>query len=149
MASPSEGPLERLIREIHRRSLWQVLGIYVVASWIVLQVIDTLEGMVTLPEWFAGLVIGFLVLGLPVVLATAFVQQGGPGRDAGDVEVAGPDASPIGASGLFTWRKTFGGASQRLEVSYVPSLRPPPRRPPLPGVTRRGGDYVVRDEPSV
>ena len=62
MASPSEGPLERLIREIHRRSLWQVLGIYVVASWIVLQVIDTLEGMVTLPEWFAGLAIGFLVL---------------------------------------------------------------------------------------
>ena len=56
MASPSENPLKRFIGEIHRRSLWQVLGIYLVASWAVLQVVDTLEGMVTLPEWFAGYV---------------------------------------------------------------------------------------------
>ena len=34
--------LRQLIREIHRRSLWQVLGIYLVASWAVLQVVDTL-----------------------------------------------------------------------------------------------------------
>ena len=42
MASPSDGPLKRFIHEIHRRSLWQVLGIYLVASWAVLQVVDTL-----------------------------------------------------------------------------------------------------------
>ena len=83
-----DGPLKRFVREIHRRTLWQVLGIYVVASWLVLQVIETLDGMVTLPEWFAGLAIGFLVLGFPIVLATAFIQEGGPGRDAGDVEMA-------------------------------------------------------------
>ena len=29
--------LRQLIHEIHRRSLWQVLGIYVVGSWFVLQ----------------------------------------------------------------------------------------------------------------
>jgi hypothetical protein len=32
--------LRQLIREIHRRSLWQVLGIYLVASWAVLSVVD-------------------------------------------------------------------------------------------------------------
>ena len=36
------GWLTRLIHEIHRRSLWQVLGIYAVASWVVLQVVDVL-----------------------------------------------------------------------------------------------------------
>lgn len=44
--------MERLltfIREIHRRSLWQVLGIYVVASWGVLSVVDTLAGALSLP----------------------------------------------------------------------------------------------------
>ncbi len=112
MASPSDNPLKRLIGEIHRRSLLQVLGIYIFASWVVLQVIDTLDGVVTLPEWFAGLAIGLLVVGLPIVLATAFVQEGGPGRDAGDAEVAGAptDAPPLGrASGLFTWRNAFVG----------------------------------------
>ena len=33
MASPSEGPLKRFIGEIHRRTLWQVLGIYLVGGW--------------------------------------------------------------------------------------------------------------------
>ena len=28
MSDPSDNPFKRLIREIHRRSLWQVLGIY-------------------------------------------------------------------------------------------------------------------------
>ncbi len=29
--------LRQLIHEIHRRSLWQVLGIYLVGSWLVLR----------------------------------------------------------------------------------------------------------------
>ena len=32
--------IKQLIREIHHRSLWQVLSIFVAASWGVLQVID-------------------------------------------------------------------------------------------------------------
>ena len=40
------------------------------------------------------------------MLATAFVQEGRPGRGAGDVEVAAP---PGGASRLFTWRNAIGG----------------------------------------
>ena len=111
MASPSDNPLKRFIREIHRRSLWQVLGIYAVASWAVLQVVDTLGGALNLPDWFPSFALALLVVGLPIVLATAFVQEGGPGRDGEDVEVAGhpADSPAAGASGLFTWRKTFGG----------------------------------------
>jgi hypothetical protein len=29
--------LKRLIQEIHRRLLWQVLGIYLVGAWVALQ----------------------------------------------------------------------------------------------------------------
>ena len=43
-----------------------MLGIYVVASWVVLQVVDVLQGVMPLPEWFAGFAVG-LVLGLPIV----------------------------------------------------------------------------------
>lgn len=35
-------PLRKLVEEIHRRSLWQVLGGYAVGAWIILQVIDQL-----------------------------------------------------------------------------------------------------------
>ena len=101
--------LRQLIREVHRRSLWQVLGIYLVASWAVLQVVDTLVGTLGLSEWFPPLALALLLVGLPIVLATAFVQEGGPGREASDPD---PAAAPTGApfaSGLFTWRNAFGG----------------------------------------
>ena len=45
---------------------------------------------------------------MPIVLATAFVQEGGPGREAKDVATPTADA-PTGAPGLFTWRNAFGG----------------------------------------
>ena len=109
MASPSEGPLRRFIREIHRRSLWQVLGIYLLASWAVLGDVDTLGGALGLPDWFMPVALALLVVGLPIVLATAFVQEGGPGHDAGDVEVPAPATPSGGASDLFTWRNAILG----------------------------------------
>jgi len=117
-------PLRDLIHEIHRRSLWQVLGIYLVASWAVLQVVDTLGGALNLPDWFPSFALALLIVGLPVVLATAFVQEGGPGHHA--AETPGEGAATTGGSAggaseaapaqdsstavrLFTWGKAFTG----------------------------------------
>ena len=101
--------LRQLIHEtslvLHRRSLWQVLGIYIVASAAVLGGVGTLGDVLVLPEWFSPLAFALLIVGLPIVLATAFVQEGGPRREAEDL-VAAP---PGGAVGLFTWRNAFGG----------------------------------------
>ena len=58
--------LRQLIHEIRRRPLWQVLGIYVVASGAVLVGVGTLG-----PEWFLPLALALLIVGLPVLLATA------------------------------------------------------------------------------
>ncbi len=77
--------LKDLIHEIHRRSLWQVLGIYVVGGWIAFQVAQTLTEGLGLPAWFPGLALGLLIVLLPVVLATAFVREGvGGPRPAGE-----------------------------------------------------------------
>ena len=100
--------LRQLIHEVHRRSLWQVLGIYVVASWAVLGGIGTLGDVLGLPDWFSPLALAVLLVGLPIVLATAFVQEGGPRREAEDVATPTADA-PTGAPALFTWRNAFGG----------------------------------------
>ena len=41
----------RLIHEIHRRSLWQVVSIYLVGSWGALQVADQVTQSAGLPDW--------------------------------------------------------------------------------------------------
>jgi len=110
--------MKNLIGEIHRRSLWQVLGIYAAASWVVLQIVDTLAGALGLPDWAASLALFLLIIGLPIVLATAFVQQGlttrapeappQPLSEVGETPPA-PAPEPTKAQGLLTWRNAMIG----------------------------------------
>jgi TolB-like protein len=87
--------LKRLIVEIHQRSLWQVLGIYVVGAAVGYQLIQALTEGLGLPDWFPAFAIVLFIILLPVVLATAFVQEGvrGPRRpETLPPFIAGPDA---------------------------------------------------------
>jgi eukaryotic-like serine/threonine-protein kinase len=114
---------KHLVVEAHRRSLWQVLGVYAVSSWVVLEVAGTLTSVLGLPDWVPSLSLVLLVVGLPVVLATAFVQEGGPGVKGGrperDEADPTPPEGPIPADVLahpflkrhLTWRRALlGGA---------------------------------------
>ncbi len=86
------GMFRKLIHELHRRSLWQVLVIYLGASWLVLQAVDTLAGALSLPEWAPPLALFLLIVGFPIVLATAFVQAGVGGRGTAAAGPAGKAA---------------------------------------------------------
>jgi eukaryotic-like serine/threonine-protein kinase len=72
--------IRRLIHEVHRRSLWQVLGLYVFGSWAVYQIIAEVTDRMGMPDWVPGFAIVLFLIGLPIVLATAFVQEGLPGQ---------------------------------------------------------------------
>jgi len=68
--------LSRVVHESRRRNLLGTLGIFVGGGWALLQVLDLFIERGFLPEWtFNGAVVA-LVLGLPVVLATAYAQAG-------------------------------------------------------------------------
>jgi hypothetical protein len=88
--------LRDLIREIHRRSLWQVLGIYGVTSWVIYQIVLAMWQGLGLPDWVPPTAVVLLLIGLPIVLATAIVQEGGPelrrGQDKGDDAPSGSEA---------------------------------------------------------
>jgi len=143
--------MKRLIHEVHRRSLWQVLGIYLAASWMALQVVETLADSVGLPQWFPPVAFGLLVIGLPVVLATAFVQEGmgsdgskagaspaepvedasaraGPGAEVSPSASADrrvfmtPGAEPPSRNGLFTWRNALLGGVGAFALLGVATL---------------------------
>lgn len=113
--------LKRLIHEIHRRSLWQVLAIYAAASWVVLQIVDVLAQNFQLPGWFPAFALGLLILGLPIVLATAFVQEGIPSPQAQGAPTArdaarrgSRDASEAGR--WLTWRNAMLGGLGALAL---------------------------------
>jgi TolB-like protein/Flp pilus assembly protein TadD len=108
--------MKKLIHEIHRRSLWQVLGIYAVGAWVALQVVDVLGQNFGLPEWFPAFALGLMVIGLPIVLATAFVQEGvrspdtPEGTGPADSTADGPQQRGSSGSTPFTWKNAvFGG----------------------------------------
>ena len=70
--------LRKLAREIHRRSVWQSLSAYVVLSWGLLVLIDFGSIRLGLPLWTADMALGLILIGLPIIVATAVVQGGIP-----------------------------------------------------------------------
>lgn len=122
-----------------------MLGIYLVGSWIALQVVDVLGNMVTLPEWFPGFAVALLVIGLPIVLATAFVQVGVPSAMSQELEGAagGPRTGPgestaATATGFFTWRNAILGGLAAFALLGVVTAGwwvVEGRTPPAPGVS--------------
>jgi len=63
-----------LLSGLRRRSLWQVLALYVVAGWIALEVVTTLTEALGLPDWFPAFAFVLLIIGFPVVLAVAVLE---------------------------------------------------------------------------
>jgi len=116
--------LKHLLKEAHRRSLWQALAIYAGASWLVFDVVQTLTEGLALPYWFPALAAVLLLIGLPVVLATAFVQERAPRvRPADPTLMPGAEIEAeigpqdIGAARrLFTWRNAIAGGVIAMAV---------------------------------
>ncbi len=79
--------LKQFIQEIHRRSLWQVLGIYVAVSWVVFQVVQTLTEGLGLPDWVPPLAFVLLLIGLPIVMATALPALPGAAGDVSSTDI--------------------------------------------------------------
>jgi tetratricopeptide (TPR) repeat protein len=132
--------MKNLLRETHRRAVWQVLAVYVGVSWAVLQVVDVLTQNMGLPSWVFPFALVLLLLGLPVMLATAIIQ--GRAGGAGSEDVARPhsrpdlavetdaaprptrdpdDDSPLDQRKLFTWKNALlgGAAAATLFVTVL------------------------------
>jgi tetratricopeptide (TPR) repeat protein len=112
--------IKSLIHEIHRRSIWQVLAIYGATAWLVLQAVEVLVGAYGLPQWFPALAAALLLMGLPFVLATAFVQEGAPRMRAVDPTLLPDTSDPVlepvevgvggetaGLKHVFNWRNAI------------------------------------------
>jgi adenylate cyclase len=70
-----EAPVSEFWSRIHKGRLFQVLAVYLGASWLVFQVSHTLTEALALPDWVTPAAVLLLLAGLVVVLATAWIQS--------------------------------------------------------------------------
>ncbi len=93
-----------LFEELKRRNVVRVAVGYVIISWLLMQVGDTLGPALRLPEWIPSALAFFLILGFPVAMYLAWVYELTP-------EGIKPDRAP--------GRETGGQASGTRKLNQV------------------------------
>ena len=64
-----------VFRELQRRKVIRVAGVYLVIAWLLLQVSATITPILGLPDWFDRLVLALLGIGFPVALILAWAFE--------------------------------------------------------------------------
>lgn len=84
------------VQELKRRNVFRVAAIYVVVSWLLMQIADVMFPALLLPEWAPTLLIAFLILGFPLALVFAWAFELTPDGVVRTVEV--PEEQSITAT---------------------------------------------------
>ena len=61
--------------ELKRRNVYRVGIAYLIASWLLLQVIDVVDPIIGIPEWVPKLILVILAVGLPLALVFAWAYE--------------------------------------------------------------------------
>ena len=102
--------LRDLIREVQRRSIWTALAGYIAVGWLVFELIQQIAESADQP-WLPNVALVLLLIGLPIVVGTALVQDR-PVEDANetpDQASSAPTTAELApaSAGLFTARNTI------------------------------------------
>ena len=113
---------QEMVTTVRNARLLRVLLVYVGASFAVIEAVDILIDSVGLPDWVLPGAIVLLLLGLPIIVATALVQAAPDvaavrplAAEAATEEVAQPAPAPTAtevaatAKNWLTWRKAIMG----------------------------------------
>ncbi len=112
--------LKRLIAEVHRRSLWQVLLVYLGGSWAVLEAVSVFSEQYRLPDWLFTAALLLLLFGLLAVVVLSFVpmvgmpERGGQATERPDLAL---ESETVAARRRFlTWRNAVASFVASLAV---------------------------------
>lgn len=67
--------MKTLLSELRRRNVFRVGLTYLVASWLVVQVVSSLVPILNVPEWVGKAVLIFLIAGFPISLVIAWAFE--------------------------------------------------------------------------
>ena len=65
--------MPNFFQELRRRNVVRVVGAYLIVGWVLMQIATALEESLNLPEWFDGVVVSLLIVGLPVAIIVSWV----------------------------------------------------------------------------
>ncbi len=92
------------VSELKRRRVFQAVGIYAVAAWLIMQIVDVVNEPLHLPGWFDTVVVLLLILGFPIAFLLAWVfditPRGVVRTDAEHDDVAAPNDAPAPENSL-------------------------------------------------
>ncbi|MCH7509969.1 MAG: tetratricopeptide repeat protein [Proteobacteria bacterium] len=63
------------IQELKRRNVFRVAAIYVIVSWLLMQIGDVMFPALLLPEWTTTMLVAFLLLGFPIAVILAWAYE--------------------------------------------------------------------------
>ncbi|MEL6548226.1 MAG: adenylyl cyclase, partial [Myxococcota bacterium] len=127
--------MANLVSELRRRNVFRVAGLYLVVSWLLLQLAAFLEDALKLPDWFDGMVTALVLLGFPVALILAWAFELTP--DGVRRTAASESSAPVRpvdwvlvvlltfVSGMLVWSRVDppyqeGSAAPSADVGAVP-----------------------------
>ena len=90
--------------ELRRRNVYRVAALYVIVSWLMLQVTDVVTSILNLPDWTGRLIFVLLAIGLPIALILAWAFELTPDGVRRERDLT-PDVSRV--------------AGQRKKIDYV------------------------------
>jgi TolB-like protein len=64
-----------LLSELRRRNVHRMAALYAAAAWLVMQVVDVVEGKLPLPDWMGSAVIAALAVGFPIALVISWFYE--------------------------------------------------------------------------
>ncbi len=64
-----------LLSELKRRNVHRMAVLYAAAAWLVMQVVDVVEGKLPLPDWMGGAVLVVLAVGFPIALIISWFYE--------------------------------------------------------------------------
>lgn len=84
--------MKAFLQELKRRNVFRVAVIYIVVSWLLMQIGDVMFPALRLPEWSTTMLVAFLILGFPVALILAWAYEATPEgiKRASEVEPGEP-----------------------------------------------------------
>jgi len=97
------GRFKKLITEIHQRSVWQALVVYLGASYAVLEAAALFRDEFGLPGWLLPVALVLLLIGLPVVVVISLAREEVYGDDVAAAN-AGVAAAEDRRLRMLTWR---------------------------------------------
>ncbi len=113
------GSKRSLWKAAGRAQLTRVLVVYLGGSYAVLEIVDIFTDQFGLPDWFFPGVVVLLLVGLPIVVATALLQsRRAQQREAGvEKAVSVDEPAPVGAGEPARWQP---GEPRTHPVSVTP-----------------------------